>query len=863
MKCATDKFNVGYPLYSIKFLNSTFTTTTGKETADAARDAGKKSDMQLNHTDNFSDQVKFIVTGGGGEGKNGIDNKLTLIEYNKDTTNTANDGKKVNEKKVNDKFNILNEFILNENDDSPTAMDLDYLNYHKQLDEKLSENYVILACNDNSSKIESGQGNKNLKKFLLHDKAIDKQENLLKLVDSKDLLNSNDPDQYLKKIVIANHNTNELNIFKTVSVLSNDNIIFILDFSNWNNVLFKLDINNIVKNDKKNESIEIKDFTISNNLVAFITSNNLLFVYSIFDKRSVFSSLKNIESPSNSSSSFKLPSNLNLTKLQIINNDQNLLVLAAAKTGITLLNFDISVKNTSGNDSTKTSVVTPNLVSQNLITKAFTGITSFAINESKNLLAITTNTNSLLLVNTSNGKILKTWNNIHSFAVTSVDISANGKFIGTVSVDNTVNLIKIEDSFINNDNSNGGTLWSNIAQSKFFGSMILILLLSILFQLLFSDNSWLIGSENQKDIDQIGNIYNKLISETKDYMTKPVDHLEEQRFKEEKQFQDEQKKIVHDLQSAEENGEPSNDENIDDHPVSHETTTDQPETHATTDAQPHETTNNQSVSQDTANYQSASQETANDQAESHETTNAEPIPDETINAQPTPDEAINAQPIPEETIIAQPVSYETTNDEQVYDETTSDQPESHEATNDNPVLQEKESENNFGEDQVKEQIDQADKLREQQRIIEQQKSLETKERELAEENARIEAEKRRMEELKFQEEQQQMQDKLKLEQLQAEQEKALREQQEKFQNEKLSKEKELELLEREKRLKEEEEARKIEELIRISKEKEQKLKEEEQKIREQEDFIQQQQDENSKQAQEQQQLLQEEDLFNE
>lgn len=512
MKFKNSIFNVGYPLYSIKFLDGSHVQSN--------------QDKPLNSE---SESTRFIVTGGGGEGKNGIDNKFTLLEYN---DNNQKDIK--TDSKPTADFKVLNDFILNENDDSPTAMDLTFIENSKSI-----ENCVILACNDNSSNIKAGLGNKNLKKFLLNKN--NKNNDLLNLVQSKDLLNSNDPDQYLKKIIISdNNNDKEKKKIKTISVLSNNNILFVLDFNNWDNTVFKLDLNNIFIDEQNNNNIEIKDFTIMNNLMAFITSNNHLFVYSIIEKKQIFSTYSSTST--SSSSSFKLPNDLNLIKLQFINDNNNLLVLTTNKSGITVLNLNI-FKNSDAKDSQ----IVPNVTSQKLITRKYTGITSFAINEAENLLAITTNSNSIILVNLSNFKIIKCWDSVHSFAITSIDISKNGKFIGTVSVDNTVNLIKINSNNINLTDSNLFAL----LQNKFIGSVILILLLSVIFQLLFTNNHWT----------------NKLIGINDDTISTTANiNLDEQRFNEEKQFQDEQKKIVNDYvnNNANENADSFNDPPVSD-----------------------------------------------------------------------------------------------------------------------------------------------------------------------------------------------------------------------------------------------------------------------------------------------------------
>ena len=80
MKVEVLKSNLKYPLYACKFI---------------------------------SDDL-LLVTGGGGEGNNGIDNKITLLSIN------------------NNKIKKFRELKLNDDNDSPTCMDYIHLSSHVQ-----------------------------------------------------------------------------------------------------------------------------------------------------------------------------------------------------------------------------------------------------------------------------------------------------------------------------------------------------------------------------------------------------------------------------------------------------------------------------------------------------------------------------------------------------------------------------------------------------------------------------------------------------------------------------------------------------------------------------------------------------------
>ncbi|CAI4050445.1 Sar family guanine nucleotide exchange factor SEC12 SKDI_14G3460 [Saccharomyces kudriavzevii IFO 1802] len=143
MKFVTASFNVGYPAYGAKFLN--------------------------NDT--------LLVAGGGGEGNNGIPNKLTTLRV---------DPTKDNEK---EQFCELSEYTLEDSDDSPTAIDA-------------SKGIILLGCNENSIRISQGKGNKHLRKFV-YDGANDP----LKFVTSVDFDRSTNADDYTKLIYISREGT--------------------------------------------------------------------------------------------------------------------------------------------------------------------------------------------------------------------------------------------------------------------------------------------------------------------------------------------------------------------------------------------------------------------------------------------------------------------------------------------------------------------------------------------------------------------------------------------------------------------------------------------------------------------------------
>lgn len=138
MKFFSSVYNVGYPVYGAKFLNDTM----------------------------------LLVAGGGGEGNNGIPNKLTVLRIDFD------------KKKVVKRFR---EITLDPNDDSPTTLDV-------------AKDTILMGCNENSERIKNGEGNQHLRKFLYENEH-------LRFVASIDFDGSKTPEDYTKLIYLSKDGT--------------------------------------------------------------------------------------------------------------------------------------------------------------------------------------------------------------------------------------------------------------------------------------------------------------------------------------------------------------------------------------------------------------------------------------------------------------------------------------------------------------------------------------------------------------------------------------------------------------------------------------------------------------------------------
>lgn len=135
VKIQSETINVGYPVYGAK----------------------------------FQDDKTLIVAGGGGEGNNGIPNKISALSVNLQ-----------GEKKIS----VVNEFTIEGKNDSPTSLDI-------------SGEILLIGCSENSENIKEGK-NKHLRKFNLSN-----EKKTISFESSADILKSTDPIDYQKLVSVA------------------------------------------------------------------------------------------------------------------------------------------------------------------------------------------------------------------------------------------------------------------------------------------------------------------------------------------------------------------------------------------------------------------------------------------------------------------------------------------------------------------------------------------------------------------------------------------------------------------------------------------------------------------------------------
>lgn len=335
MKFQQAVYNIGYPAYGARFLN---------------------------------DNV-LLVAGGGGEGNNGIPNKLTALQVSFD------------KRKVIKRFR---ELTLNENDDSPTTLDA-------------ANNIILMGCNENSEKIKATGENLHLRKYVFENEH-------LKFVASIDMDHSSKFEDYTK-----------------LTYMSQDGSVAAIASSKVPTVIRIMNPNLLTETYEIETGNDVKDlhFSPDGKVLSYITSSTLE-VISIVTGRFIVRKTDFDKSWA-------------LSKIKFIGED-TVLIAAALKKGTGIVLSKVNLK--SG---------TTSVLKTRLVTTKLRGVTSMDVDPTGQLAAISGNDNSIVLVRLKNLTVAKFFKQVHSFAITKVAFSPNGKILASVSAANTIHVILVPD----------------------------------------------------------------------------------------------------------------------------------------------------------------------------------------------------------------------------------------------------------------------------------------------------------------------------------------------------------------------------------------------------------------------------------
>ncbi|KAL6927251.1 hypothetical protein ACO0SA_003548 [Hanseniaspora valbyensis] len=369
MKVNVIKSNLKYPLYSCKFINDDL----------------------------------LLVTGGGGEGNNGIDNKVTLL--------TILD----NENKIK-KFRELK---LSDDDDSPTCMDYIDLPPHMAsnnssfdlgADGIKVDGIFLLGCNENSNKIMQTNTNNSLQRFNYENQHI----RFVASVDyDKEMESQRDLNTYMKFLKISENIE-----FAAVCTNKFPSIIRIINPITLHE-LYEIETGN-----------ELKDFDFQQGkdakILSYITKNTCELISCVTGTFITKSYQFDVDK-------------FTTLKLKFITNDKFFILLKNEVSN----KFELQLFSITGEIK--------HLKTLQLNELKFKGITS--VDFANNILAISGNDNSVsffYLNHTGNNaslKFLKKFDELHTFAITKIAFNKSGSRLATVSADNSVSVINIPQNF--------------------------------------------------------------------------------------------------------------------------------------------------------------------------------------------------------------------------------------------------------------------------------------------------------------------------------------------------------------------------------------------------------------------------------
>lgn len=350
--------DVGYPIYGAKFVNN----------------------------------KTIIVTGGGGEGNNGIPNKITAIKCSF---------------KVSDKSKRLQKFreiVLPKNEDSPMCLDI-----AKDSVDNEDNFSVFVGCNQSTQLLKSMNINNNLRKYVFTG------EEHLRFVDAAQLeedISGEGVGEYPKMVCLSSHNS-----VGCLMTSRNPSVIYI----------FNPDLLELNFKFRPERDVDILDFHLSpgddGKTLCYITASSIETISTVTGN-----SITSTNAVTN-----KALAKYNLSKVRFID-DSNIIVTASLKNGKGVSIFQYSIPD-------------KKILKQRDISTKIKGITAIDISLSQGLVALAGNDTSVTVLRLADFKTIKTFTKLHSFAITKVAFSPRGTKLASVSAANTLHVMKIPSNY--------------------------------------------------------------------------------------------------------------------------------------------------------------------------------------------------------------------------------------------------------------------------------------------------------------------------------------------------------------------------------------------------------------------------------
>ncbi|KAG7194671.1 Guanine nucleotide-exchange factor S12 [Scheffersomyces spartinae] len=337
----------------------------------------------------FINNKTILVIGGGGEGNNGVPNKITAIKCSF---------------KVTDKSRILQRFreiTLPSNEDSPQCVDI-----IRTLDSDEKSYGVYVGCNQSSQLMLSMGINNNLRKYSFT------HEEHLRFLDAAQMEPTTPGiDDFPKIVRLSPHGT--VGCLMTSTVPSS---IYV----------FNPDSLDLIHKLKPTPDQEIKDFTLDTNddegnVMAYITSKSIETVITKTGQ-SIFSSSK-------------------------LKNKNQLEMYSLAKVRFSQTGQELIIAGTNKKDKSAVvilySLKLGKIIRTSKVSKKFGVIGAMDVSFAANLIAVAGNNLSVVLIRLSDLKVIETFEQLHPFAITDVAFSPNGHKLASVSAAQTLHVMKI------------------------------------------------------------------------------------------------------------------------------------------------------------------------------------------------------------------------------------------------------------------------------------------------------------------------------------------------------------------------------------------------------------------------------------
>lgn len=354
------EINTGFPIYGIKFLN--------------------------NNT--------VLAVGGGGEGNNGIPNKITAIRCS------------FSVKDKNRRLQKFREITLPSNEDSPMCIDTARVS---QDDAKYS---IFVGCNQSTQLIKSMNMNNNLRKYIFTD---EEHLRFFDAVQFDDSVPIESVGEYPKIVSLSPEG--EVGAFMTSKVPSEI-------------LVYNPESLELLSRVASSTPAEIKDFQVNpfdtGNTIALITASSVELV-KVSTNSTISSSAKADKKTTNTLAKYFL------SKVRFVS-ETNVILTGAFKSGkgSAILEYDTKAQK---------------IVKETTVSKKVKGIVAIDYSRQQGLIAVAGNDFTITLIRQSDFKILTTISKLHKFAITSLSFSPNGKKLATGSASNTLNVLPIPPNF--------------------------------------------------------------------------------------------------------------------------------------------------------------------------------------------------------------------------------------------------------------------------------------------------------------------------------------------------------------------------------------------------------------------------------